>query len=151
MTGKTKYTIFLGLLALYAVYLAVTGEWRQFTLLTMSFAVGYAVSLLLDWNTKSEEVFKTNGDCRWYFDKSQNINYWTLGYLCGNGEAIDITEAAQAAKTYARATGVPLDSVRIERITKSSHLKGFKVMFSSLPQKPVDGGMELENFWRFAD
>lgn len=81
-----------------------------------------------------------NGDFTKYFDKNQKRNIWVLGYFGNN-----LSEAIQVAKDYAKATGVPLNTVCMDEILSSRRFKSFKYVYSQTEQKPENGAEQMDN------
>lgn len=78
-----------------------------------------------------------NGDFKKYYDTKLKRNYWVLGYF--GGGAVAIMESFKVAVDYARATGVPIESVKMDEILSSRRHKGFKFVYSTLEQTREKG------------
>lgn len=78
-----------------------------------------------------------NGDFKKYYDTKLKRNIWVLGYF--GGGSIIIMDALKIAVDYARATGVPIETVLIDEILSSRRFKGFKIVYSILEQKREKG------------
>jgi hypothetical protein len=88
-------------------------------------------------------------DYQLYYCLANKRNFLTLGYF--GGGAVNITQAYEMAQTFADVTGFPLESIHIDEVTKSRHMKHFQVMWSSEPnQQPLPTATELKSFWDFA-
>ena len=77
-------------------------------------------------------TYQDCGDFKKYYDTTQKRNYWVLGYF--GGGSLNISEANEVAKDYAKATGVPYDTVKIDEVFSSRRYKGFKFAFSTNEQ-----------------
>lgn len=88
---------------------------------------------------KAEEY----GDFTMYYDSTQKRNIWLMGYF--GGGAVNIVNAMEIAKEYAEEANVPLESVQIDEITKSTRVKYFKFFYSHKKQEPIGGARIFEN------
>lgn len=87
-----------------------------------------------------------HGDFKRYYDTTQKRNYWVLGYF---GSVINISAAMDAAKQYAEANNVPLDTICIDEITQSKRYKYFRYIYSSLQQEQALGATALDNVFKW--
>jgi len=90
-----------------------------------------------------------NADFAKYYDTTLNRNYWVLGYF--GGGAISVVDAYAVAQDFANCNRVPLESIRIDEILKSSSFKGFKVVYS-LTENQVAEEKKMwffDNVWEF--
>lgn len=88
----------------------------------------------------------THGDFQRYFSTSQKRNIWLLGYF--GGGAVNICEAMVVAEQYAKETGVPVETVKIDEVLKSRRYKGFKFVYSNVEQKPCgDKNIIMDNVY----
>lgn len=89
-----------------------------------------------------------NGDFQKYFDTGCKRNYWLMGYF--GGGAVNVVDAMQVAKDFARAINVPLESIRIDEVHYSNWCKGFKYFFSDAPNQAPDGkAKSMENVFGY--
>lgn len=88
-----------------------------------------------------------NGDFKKYFDTTLKRNIWVLGYF--GGGTVNITEAMNVAKDYAKDTGVPLNTVGIDEILHSRRHKGFKFVYSQTEQQPEEGADQMANVYQW--
>lgn len=88
---------------------------------------------------------KTHGDFKKYFDSRLKRNIWVLGYF--GGGSVNIAEAFDLVKQYAKATAVPLDTVQIDEVLSSRRFKGFKFIYSMDKQKKEKDAEEMENVY----
>lgn len=92
---------------------------------------------------------KTHGDFKRVWCKKTEKTYWLLGYF-GGGD-INISDAMEIAKLYAKETGVRLSSVMMGEIYSSSWCKFFKFVYSQENQEPQKDSVEVESFWKFVE
>lgn len=95
----------------------------------------------------AQDYIDNHGDFKKYYDKTQKRNIWVLGYF--GGGSVVITEALDLAKLYAKANGVPLDTVKIDKILHSRRYKGFKFIYSQTEQKPEAGADIMDNVYQW--
>lgn len=88
-----------------------------------------------------------NGDFTKYYDKNQKRNIWALGYF--GGGSINVCDAMAVAQDYAKANGVPLDTVKIDEVLTSRRFKGFKFVYSQDEQKPETGAEQMDNVYQW--
>jgi len=93
----------------------------------------------------ANSVIQNHPDFKCYYDKNHLINYWLLGYFGGGN--INISKAMEVAKEYAAINNVPLESVMIDEIQKSTRCKYFKYIYSEVTQHPMQGAFETESFY----
>lgn len=84
---------------------------------------------------------KTIGDFRKLYDEISKKNYWVLGYF--GGGAVNIVKAMELAKQFAEAINVPLETVTIDEILRSSRYKGFKYLTSTVENQEPESDSEL--------
>ena len=92
-----------------------------------------------------EKSYKKSGDFKKYYDTELKRNIWVLGYF--GGGSVNILAALEIAKDYAKATGSPLENVKIDEILSSRRFKGFKFIFSTDEQKKERGVEASENVY----
>jgi UDP-N-acetyl-D-mannosaminuronate dehydrogenase len=96
------------------------------------------------------ESLQINHDYVLYWSKSNKRHYLTLGYF--GGGAIKITDANKWAQKFCDVLGYPIDSIMIDEVKTSRHIKEFKVIWSDVEgQTPVEGATEVEDFWSYAN
>lgn len=88
---------------------------------------------------------ETHGDFKKYYDTTIKRNYWALGYF--GGGAVNIVDAMELAKQYAKSTGVELETVVIDEILKSRRFKGFKIIYSTTEQLPEIDAHQSDNVY----
>lgn len=89
-----------------------------------------------------------HGDFKKYYDTTQKRNCWVLGYF--GGGSVNILEAYELAKQMATTLKLPIQSIRIDEILKSRRYKGFKFMYSNVPdQQPEADATQLENVYQY--
>lgn len=77
-----------------------------------------------------------------YFDTSRNQHYHVLGYF----SEISFKAFREVATAFAEETGVPLDSVIIDKIHHSRRFKNFAYLYSAAKgQTPLPGSKQLED------
>ncbi len=85
-----------------------------------------------------------NADFTKYYDIEQKRNIWVLGYF--GGGSLNVLETLSVAMDYAKATGLPLESVKIDEVLSSRRFKGFKFVYSMAEnQKPEEGTSQMLN------
>lgn len=87
--------------------------------------------------------FKESKDFREYYDTTLKRHIWVLGYF--GGGSINVEEAYEAAKQYAKEYKVSLKSVRIDEISRSRRFKRFKFITSDEIQTPSETSEKMEN------
>ena len=100
----------------------------------------------LKQNTLPPSIYDwtTHGDFKKYYDIKAKRNFWLLGYF--GGGAVKIIDAFILAKQYAESVGIPMETVVIDEIFMSRRYKGFKYIFSAMPdQKPESDAIQMEN------
>ncbi len=81
-----------------------------------------------------------NGDFKKYFDSKHKRNFWVLGYF--GGGSLNVIDSMTVAKDFAKATGLPLETVQIDEILSSRRFKGFKFLFSTVENQKQEKGVE---------
>jgi hypothetical protein len=101
------------------------------------------VNKALDEKWAKEAKSLKNPDFKMYYDKGQMRNIWVLGYF--GGGAVKVIDAMAVANEYAKKTGVPVETVRIDEVMSSRRYKGFKYLYSTQFQKKAKGAIEMED------
>lgn len=89
---------------------------------------------------------KTHEDFKSIWCKHKKRTYWLLGYFGGD---INIFDAMDVAKLYAKETGVSLSSIIMGEIFISSWCKYFKFVYSKEKQEIQKDSVEVKNFWEY--
>jgi len=90
--------------------------------------------------------YEKNGDFKKYYDTTQKRNYWVLGYF--GGGSINVIDAYSIGGELSDALNVPMGTVQIDEIRKSSRYKSFKIVYSLHPnQKPEADSEHSSNVW----
>lgn len=89
------------------------------------------------------------GNFTMYYDSTQKRNIWLMGYF--GGGAVNIVNAMEIAKEYAEEANVPLESVQIDEITKSTRVRYFKFFYSNKKQEPIEGARIFENVFEILE
>ena len=87
----------------------------------------------------------THGDFKRYFDSTQKRNYWVLGYF--GGGSVNIVDAYSIAQQMAATLNVPLNTIRIDEILHSRRYKGFKFIYSMVPNQTPDTNNIMDNVY----
>jgi len=96
----------------------------------------------------SKYDINTHSDFKKYFDSKNKRNYWVLGYF--GGGAINIVDAYELAKQFAKAINVPIESVHIEEVLSSRRFKHFKFLVSSIDiQEPEKDSYIIDDVYRW--
>lgn len=93
----------------------------------------------------AKDYMRNHADFTKYYDSTQKRNIWVLGYF--GGGSVNITEAYLFAKEYAKATNVPIETVKIDEVLHSRRHKGFKFLYSQKEQTREIGAAEMENVY----
>lgn len=88
---------------------------------------------------------KNYGDFKKYYDTEQKRNIWVMGYF--GGGSVNICDAFEVAKLYAEATGVLLDTVKMDEILFSRRFKHFKYVYSTTQQEPESDAVVMDNVY----
>ena len=102
------------------------------------------VETLENGNVKIGNI-EVSGDFTKYYDATQKRNIWILGYW--GGGSIEIEETYELAKEYAKATNVPLKTVKIDEVLSSRRFKHFKFMYSTFIQDPEPEAVHMDNVY----
>jgi hypothetical protein len=86
--------------------------------------------------------FSEVSDFKKYYDKERKMNIWVLGYF--GGGSLNISDTYTVGRKYSRENKVPMNTVKIDEIFKSSRYKGFKFVFS-LHNQEVGSDVDTNN------
>lgn len=90
--------------------------------------------------------YTRNADFAKYYDTNLKRNYWVLGYF--GGGAINIADAYSICSELSNEINVPIGSIHIDEILKSSRYKHFKIIYSIQEnQTPEEDAYSSENVW----
>lgn len=86
-----------------------------------------------------------NGDFVKYFCRKMNRHIWVLGYF--GGGSINFTKFEEAAKDFSKETGIPLNKIHIDEISRSRRFKRFKYLQAPYAdnQKPLSDSKVMED------
>lgn len=80
------------------------------------------------------------------FCKKNKTNYLIIGYF----DLTNISSAYELAKAYSYNYNIPIETIRMETIVKSSRYKSKVIVYSTIEdQKPYDFAIEIDDFIKF--
>ena len=89
---------------------------------------------------------------KYYCDKLQR-HIWVLGYF--GGGSINFAKFEEAAKDFAKETGLPVSDVFIDEVLSSRRFKGFKYIYAiqynkkKVEQKPLEDSEVLDDVFEW--
>lgn len=125
------------------------GETREFPFLGSSFTAwqeteAWMRHLDVEYTKPTPKKYEwANADFKKYYDNSQKRNIWVLGYF--GGGSVNISEATEVARAYAKQTKAPFDTVKIDEVLSSRRFKGFKYVYSIQEQEKEDDAEAMDN------
>lgn len=104
--------------------------------------------------TIQHNLIKMNGlntipDFKMYYCEASKINYFVLGYFGNNSSCINVSQANQVAKIYAKEMNVSIEKIVIDTNRAGDYRKGYKYLFSTEKQEKHELSESVVNFYDF--